>query len=151
MSTATFPAQPVTDEAAILDLIHSIAQAHHDKDAAAIAVPFAPDAAIYSLAPPLVHRGIDLAEKQEWLDTWETPVEIEPRDFTVRVSGGLAVAHGYMRLSGTKNGAAQSISFWMRSTLCLERAGSGWRIVHEHQSVPFYMDGSLRPAFDLQP
>ena len=23
--------------------------------------------------------------------------------------------------------------------------------VHEHTSVPFYMDGSLRPAFDLEP
>jgi hypothetical protein len=24
-------------------------------------------------------------------------------------------------------------------------------IVHEHASVPFYMDGSNRPAFDLTP
>ena len=78
-------------------------------------------------------------------------MEIEPRDFTVRVSGDLAVAQGYMRLSGTKNGAAQSISFWMRVTLCLELAKGGWRIVHEHQSVPFYMDGTVRPAFDLEP
>jgi ketosteroid isomerase-like protein len=39
----------------------------------------------------------------------------------------------------------------MRETLCLERQGGGWRIVHEHTSVPFYMDAALRPAFDLQP
>jgi len=24
-------------------------------------------------------------------------------------------------------------------------------VVHEHTSVPFYMDASLRPAFDLKP
>jgi len=151
MSTATLPVQAVTDEAAILSLIHSISKAHHDKDAAAIAAHFAPNAAIYSLAPPLVHHGIDLTEKQAWLDSWETPVGIEPRDFSVKVSGDLAVAHGCMRLSGTKKGAAQPISFWMRETVCLERAGSAWRIVHEHASVPFYMDASLRPAFDLEP
>ena len=25
------------------------------------------------------------------------------------------------------------------------------RIVHEHQSVPYYMDGSVRAAVDLKP
>jgi ketosteroid isomerase-like protein len=39
----------------------------------------------------------------------------------------------------------------MRETLCLEREADSWRIVHEHTSVPFYMDGSMRPAFDLKP
>ena len=39
----------------------------------------------------------------------------------------------------------------MRATVCLHREGGAWRIVHEHESVPFYMDGSLRPAFDLKP
>jgi ketosteroid isomerase-like protein len=151
MSTATLPVATVADEAAILDLIHSLAKAHHDKDAAAIAAHFAPDAAIYNLAPPLIHHGIDLEEKHSWLDTWQTPVEIEPRDFSVKVSGDQAVAYGYMRLSGRKKGAGQDISFWMRVTVVLARAGASWSIGHEHQSVPFYMDGSLRPAFDLEP
>jgi len=35
--------------------------------------------------------------------------------------------------------------------VCLRREEGDWRIVHEHTSVPFYMDGSLRPAFDLKP
>jgi PhnB protein len=39
----------------------------------------------------------------------------------------------------------------MRETLVLERREDGWKIVHEHTSVPFYMDATLRPAFDLQP
>jgi ketosteroid isomerase-like protein len=56
-----------------------------------------------------------------------------------------------MRMTGKKKGADQGVSFWMRETVCLERGDGGWRIVHEHASVPFYMDGTLRPAFDLQP
>jgi len=39
----------------------------------------------------------------------------------------------------------------MRTTVCLHRDGGEWRIVHEHTSVPFCMDGTLRPAFDLKP
>jgi PhnB protein len=39
----------------------------------------------------------------------------------------------------------------MRETLAFERVRGSWRIVHEHSSVPFYMDDSLRPAFDLLP
>ena len=39
----------------------------------------------------------------------------------------------------------------MRATVCLRKSAGGWKIVHEHESVPFYMDESLRPAFDLEP
>ena len=52
---------------------------------------------------------------------------------------------------GLKKGVDHPVSFWMRETLCLKRREEEWRIVHEHTSVPFYMDGSLRPAFDLKP
>jgi ketosteroid isomerase-like protein len=139
------------DEADIRDLVESMLKANHDKNAAAFAAPFAPDAAVFNLAPPLVHHGIDLKEKQAWYDSWSTPVDLESRDFKVTVSGDVAFCHGYLRMTGTKKGAEGSVSFWMRETLCFERIGGEWKIVHEHTSVPFYMDGTLQPAFDLQP
>jgi ketosteroid isomerase-like protein len=138
-------------ETAIRALIDQVHQAHHRKDAAAIVAAYAPDAAVYSLAPPLAHRGMDRAEVQAWLDTWQGPVEMESRDLHITVAGDSAMAHGFYRLSGNKIGVPQRISFWMRATVCLERIGGAWRIVHLHESVPFYMDGSLRPAFDLEP
>jgi ketosteroid isomerase-like protein len=144
-------APATTDEAAILALIESIHAAHHSKDAAAFAAPFVADAEIFNLAPPLVHHGIDVREKQAWFESWETPVEITSRDIEVTVSGDLAFARGFLHMSGTKKGAEGQVSFWMRETLCLERRAGQWRIVHEHTSVPFYMDASLRPAFDLKP
>lgn len=151
MSTATLNVPIPTDEAEILALAESLLKANHDKNVAAFATPFAPDAAIYNLAPPLVHRGIDVKERQAWYDSWATPVDIEPRDLKVTVSGDLAVCHGFLHISGTKKGPEGKVSFWMRETLAFERQGSTWRIVHEHVSVPFYMDGSFRPAFDLNP
>lgn len=151
MATATLNDQVMKDKVDILALIDGMTKARYDKNPQAIAKSYAPDAAIFNLAPPLVHRGIDIAETQAWLDTWDGPIEIEPRDFHINVAGDIAFCHGYMRMDGNKKGVDQRISFWMRETLCLERKGSTWQIVHEHTSVPFYMDGSLRPAFDLQP
>jgi ketosteroid isomerase-like protein len=139
------------DKAAVLELIAGMAKARYEKNARAIAAPYATDAAIYNLAPPLVHHGIDLAETQAWLDTWDGPITIEPRDFEVTISGDTAFCHGYMRMQGRKKGADHDVNFWMRETLCLAREGNAWRIVHEHTSVPFYMDASTRPAFDLEP
>ena len=151
MSTGVIQDQMTKEKAEILAVIDGMKQARHDKNVHALAAPYTGDAAIFSLAPPLVHRGIDIAETQAWLDTWDGPIEITPQDFEVHVSGDIAFCHGYMRMDGIKKGADQPISFWMRETLCLERKGGAWRVVHEHTSVPFYMDASLRPAFDLKP
>ena len=151
MSTAVMQDQAAKEKVEILAVIDGMKRARHDKNVHHVAAPYTADAAIFNLAPPLVHRGIDIAETQEWLDTWDGPIEITPQDFEVSVSGDIAFCHGYMRMDGTKKGADQPVSFWMRETLCLERRQGEWRIVHEHTSVPFYMDGSLRPAFDLKP
>jgi ketosteroid isomerase-like protein len=151
MSTATLQVPATKDETDILNLLEARHRAHHDKDGAAMAATYASDAAVFSLAPPLTHHGVDPKEKQAWLDSWATPVDLESRAFKLIVSGDFAFGHGFLRLSGTKKGAEGKVNFWMRSTVCFERHGSGWHIVHEHVSVPFYMDGTLRPAFDLQP
>jgi ketosteroid isomerase-like protein len=139
------------DERGIRDLIAALHRAHSTKDAAAVAEQYTADAAIFSLAPPLAHCGVNVEEKQAWMNSWETPIEIVPRDLKITVSGDFAFAHCFLQMTGTKKGPEGAVRFWMRETLCFEHIREGWRIVHEHTSVPFYMDGSLRPAFDLQP
>ncbi|MDQ2804849.1 MAG: nuclear transport factor 2 family protein [Pseudomonadota bacterium] len=151
MTTATTLQPTSRDEGAILALLTRVRQAHHDKDARAIAECYAASAVICDLSPPLAHHGIDMAEKQAWLDSWDGPIELEPRDGKLTIDGDTAVMQGYTRMSGRPKAAGEPISFWLRDTICLKRGGDGWRIVHLHSSVPFYMDGSLRPAFDLQP
>jgi ketosteroid isomerase-like protein len=151
MATATQMTQASTDEAEIRGLVASLHQAHHDKDATAIAAAYASDAALFTLAPPLARNGVNLKEKQTWLDSWDGPIELDSSNLKVTVSGDSAFAHGFVQMKGTPKMAGREISFWMRSTVCFHREGGGWRIVHEHASVPFYMDGTQRPAFDLKP
>ena len=151
MATATQTTPASMDEAEIRGLIASLHQAHHDKDAAAIVAAYEPDATLFTLAPPLAYRGVDLKEKQAWLDTWDGPIEIESRDLKVTVSGDSAFAYGFVQMKGTPKMAGREISFWMRLTVYLHHKAGTWRIVHEHESVPFYMDGTQRAAFDLKP
>jgi hypothetical protein len=55
------------------------------------------------------------------------------------------------RLSATPHGAAARFDLWFRGTVCLRKVGGTWWITHEHNSTPFYMDGSFRAALDLRP
>jgi ketosteroid isomerase-like protein len=64
MSTATVKGQSSRDEANIRALIETVHKAHHSKDAAAIVAPYARAAAVFCLAPPLSHIGMDLEEKR---------------------------------------------------------------------------------------
>lgn len=43
------------------------------------------------------------------------------------------------------------MDFWIRLNLGLRKAGGAWKIIHEHESVPFLMDGSDKAALDLKP
>jgi ketosteroid isomerase-like protein len=140
------------DDVEIRRLLEGRQQAHHRKDPAAIAAVFAADAVRYDLAPPLVHIGADRGEIAAWLATWKGPILIDTRDLEIEVDGSLAVAHGVTRMRGHKiDDPSREVDFWFRTTVVLKKMDARWQIVHEHASVPFYMDGSLRAAVDLKP
>jgi len=113
----------------------------------------APEIVRYDLAPPLISSGMsmqaDRAKLQAWFDSWDSALRFELKDVAITEAGGIAFAHGLLHIGGHKEGGDRSI--WTRRTVCLRETGSGWQIVHEHISTPFYMDGSLRAAVDLKP
>jgi ketosteroid isomerase-like protein len=152
MSIAKSKQDVQKDDADIRALIETVDQAHYDKNSAAIFAQYARNAVVFDLAPPLLSAlASDPEELRTWLDTWEGPLQRDSRDFSITVSGDIAFCHGFFRLRGTPKGEHQPTSLWMRATLCLRRDEGVWRIVHEHTSVPFYMDGSFRAAVDLEP
>lgn len=137
------------DREEILDLFTRLVKAHADKDADAVASLYAADAVIYDMAPPLGRRGIGRDRIAGWFDTWDGPVIIDARGVDLSIGGDLAYSTGLNRMRGEKQGEIHDL--WFRATMCLERSDDGWRIVHDHTSVPFYMDGSDRAAVDLKP
>ena len=139
-----------TDTTEIRAVLDAVRKGHRDKDAAAIGAQYAEDAVIFDLSPPLAHTP-DVSGIAAWLDTWEGPVDLQANDLTVEISGDLAFCHGLSKTSATTKPDGQRAQWWQRLTVCLRRTDGGWKIVHEHTSVPFYMDGSYRAAVDLEP
>jgi ketosteroid isomerase-like protein len=86
---------------------------------------------------------------EAWLSGWDGPIHIDARDVNLTVDGDLAFVSALNRMRGRIGGEDQDM--WYRTTMCFQRIGERWRIVHDHSSVPFYMDGSYRAAVDLNP
>jgi ketosteroid isomerase-like protein len=84
-----------------------------------------------------------------WLAGWDGPIQIDVRDVNLIVGGDMAFASALNRMRGRQSGEGQDL--WYRTTMCLRKTDRRWRIVHDHSSVPFYMDGSYRAAVDLKP
>jgi uncharacterized protein (TIGR02246 family) len=138
-----------TDRTEIEALFQRLARAHFDHRADAIVESYAPDAVIYDLAPPLGRRGMTREGVATWLAGWDGPILIDARDVSLIVDGDLACVSALNRMRGRQGGEDQDL--WFRTTMCLRKMNGEWRIVHDHSSVPFYMDGSYRAAVDLKP
>lgn len=139
--------------------IHAILDAHvaahADRDAERLVSLYTADAVGYTLAPPL-QQTPDTAYGtveglRKWFASFDGPVRVTYRDPVVTVDGAVAFVHTLTSMTATPSGAAEPFTFWFRSTYGLRRVDGTWRIVHRHESTPFYMDGSFRAAVDLQP
>jgi PhnB protein len=103
----------------------------------------------YSLAPPLKNSS-GKAGLKAWFDTWDGPFDYEMRDLKIVAGDEVAFAHGLAHMTGRKTDGEQ-VDLWFRQSVGLKLLRGAWKIVHEHDSVPFYMDGGFRAAVDLKP
>jgi ketosteroid isomerase-like protein len=142
------------DEAQIRQLVSGREVAMRARDAERIISSYPPDVVKYDLAPPLLRADADARDVnrlRSWFAGFDGPIEYEIRDLKIAAGGDLAFCHSLNRLSATPRGMGQPFSLWFRATLCLTKIEGRWSISHEHNSTPFYMDGSLRAALDLEP
>ena len=136
-------------EKAVKQAIQARNAALSAKDVAAVMASGAAGFVSYNLAPPL--KSTDgKAGLQGWLATWDGPIGLESRDLKITAGDDVAFAHGLVHMTGRKTDG-EIVDLWFRETYGLKLTGRGWKIIHEHGSVPFYMDGSFRAAVDLKP
>ena len=69
------------------------------------------------------------------------------RSATCVIAAGddVAFSHSLEPAERNARSTAESSDVWFRHTFGLRKIGGDWKIVHEHESVPFYMDGSFGP------
>ena len=139
---------PLADELQIRALLESRLAALRAKDARQFVAAFDASIVKFDLAPPLREKGpivLDPAGLQWWLNTWDGDLIVELAELSITVGGDVAFCHCLERIQGTRDDG-QDQNMWTRSTLGLKKIDGAWRITHEHNSAPFYMDGSDRPA-----
>ena len=100
-------------------------------------------------APPL-RESSGKAGLAGWFATWDGPIGHEMRGLKIVAGDAAGFAHGLVHMTGRKTDG-EVVDLWFRQTFGLKLSRGAWKIVHEHSSVPFYMDGSFRAAVDLKP
>lgn len=141
------------DERQIRALLESRLAALRAKDASQFLAAFDASIVKFDLAPPLRETGssvLDPAGLQWWLNTWDGELSVELAELSITVGGDVAFCHCLEHIQGTRDDG-ENQNMWTRSTFGLKKVDDAWKITHEHNSAPFYMDGSDRPALDLRP
>jgi ketosteroid isomerase-like protein len=119
------------------------------KDTAALMATGYAGFVAYTLAPPLTSVG-GKEGLAGWFATWDGPIGFALKDLKITAGDEVAFASCLAHMTGRKTDG-EDIDLWHRMTFGLKRVRGAWKIVHEHASVPFYMDGSYRAAVDLKP
>jgi ketosteroid isomerase-like protein len=122
-------------------------------DAKAILSYYTPTFVEYNLAPPLRQPGDarDPGALEAWMATFEAPPRREVTQLEITADGDVAFATSIDCLSAVPRGSAEGFRLWFRVTLGLRRVDGRWLVVHEHESVPFEMDGTFQASIGLEP
>src|SRR5205823_9255017 len=86
----------------------------------------------------------------DWFPTFQGPVGYGIRDLSITTGGDVAFCHSFNRITGTRTSGEKS-DVWIRATVGFRKIGGEWMIVHEHFSVPMYMEPPYKAAIDLKP
>ena len=139
--------QQIADEAAIRDAIAGWSRAVESKDPEAVVKDYAPDAVVYDVGCPLVGRDAIKAAWKRCFPYFPEAFRSEHQDLTVDVEGDLAFAYGQHRFI-PEPADHPCGKFQMRVTAAFRRIGGRWRVIHEHVSIPFQMEGNEACATD---
>ena len=137
----------------IRDVIETKAALLRKGDAEGVMSHYAPSFVEYTLAPPLRQpgNGRDPAPLRAWMATFEAPPRREVTQLEITTDGDVAFATSLDCLTAVPRGSTESFSLWFRVTLGLRRIDGRWLVTHEHESVPFEMDGSNQASIGLTP
>ena len=119
-------------------------------DAAGLAVAYAEDVEVASLAPPLWTHGKQkyIENMAWWFSTFDGPLKGEPEKLLIIAGDSVAFANGFSHIVGKKK-EGWIMDLRMRLTLCFEKRDGKWLVVAEQTSVPFDMQ-NYKPLMDLK-
>ncbi len=135
MERATGSAKDVED---IERLVQDWSRAVEAKDPERIVANYGPDTVLFDAIPPARTVGArDIGRIwAECMPYFPDKFRSEHKDLTIHVDGDLAVIHALHHFA-TEDPGHPAGATWLRVTVCFRRVSGGWRVVHEHVSIPF--------------
>ena len=120
------------------ELIEERVRAVRARDSTTLAARPADDVITFDVLPPLNSRGSQATVEhlQDWFDGYDGPSDYSAHDVQVSAQGDLGFCSFLYHVGGTLKTGDQ-VNMWVRATLCWRRIDGRWRIVHDHESVPF--------------
>jgi PhnB protein len=133
------------DEAAIRNLIANWSRAVERKDAEAIVEAYTPGAVLYDVTLPVVGKDAIKALWERCFPFFPDRFRSQHQDLSVVVDADLAVVYGLHRFV-PEQADHPCGQFQSRVTAVFQRIEGEWRLIHEHASIPFKMEGSAAEA-----
>ena len=99
------------------------------------------EAVFFDVLPPMRYDGKEAYRKSwdEWQPSFEIPSLFGIEDLQIFCGADHAFCHGFIRCGG-KLTDGEIVEDLVRATFCLVRDQSGWRIVHQHISMPLQLN-----------
>ncbi len=126
----------MSDEAELRELIARWSKAVREENFDGILADHDPDVLMFDVPPPFLSRGLEA-----YLATWRTffacqakPVEFDFHDVEITAGTDVAFATAIGRCGDLSSGKKVDLEF--RLTMGFRKQDGGWRVVHEHHSIP---------------
>ncbi|WIX99801.1 nuclear transport factor 2 family protein [Amycolatopsis mongoliensis] len=129
--------------AALAALVESRVGAVAAKDIETLVAQYAEDVTLFDALGPLRDTGQDVERNRlrEWFGAYRSTIDLRIKDLEVVADGDAGFAHYLFQVRGTMTDGTE-VDMWVRSTVGFRRGDDGWKIVHEHSSVPFTPSGT---------
>ncbi len=138
----------------ILKVKAELTEAIQNKEASKANNLYDENCVMFLLAPPLqekVQSGMDsINDLENWFATFRGNIGLASEEVVVVHNANIAYLHSLEHLTGHRTDGSYT-DVWFRETLCFVKTKNNWKITHQHQSFPMYMDGSDKAATDLKP
>ncbi len=140
-----------TSEQQIRAVIDERVRAVRAKDPAPLAARHDEQVVTFDVLPPLLRRGPGpvIEKTQQWFDGYRSDIGYRVEELDVLAEGDLGFCSFVYNVQGTLQ-SGDEVDMWVRATLCLHRTDGEWRIVHDHESVPWDPQTG-RGVIDLPP
>jgi uncharacterized protein (TIGR02246 family) len=124
------------DERALRQLIDDWSAAARRRDYDGVLAHHAQNILMFDVPPPFQSEGLE-AYRQTWdllFDSLADPPTFDFSDIRVTVGADLAFATAHGKCLSRERGAVTETAF--RLTMCFQKRGGEWLVIHEHHSVP---------------